>query len=171
MMMLNKNGAMGITFLAACLITNFTVSAGENNAPGSGPNPFVDCGIGAALFPETPWAAVSSNVIWDVGTTAVISATASPQTCSGKEMEVAMFIGNTYEKLAEETAAGQGEHLTTVLNLFDCGPAQHAGAMQELRSAMGREVSAKNYMGQSKLEKASNYYFIAEDVTGRNCSS
>ena len=34
-------------------------------------NPYTDCGIGAALFPNTNWAAVTSNVIWDAGTTAV----------------------------------------------------------------------------------------------------
>jgi hypothetical protein len=170
-MLLNKKVALGISFLTASLITNFTASAEEHKALGSGPNPYVDCGIGAALFPDTDWAAVSSNVIWDIGTTAIISATASPQTCSGKNVKAAMFIGNTYDKLAEETAAGQGEHLTTVLNLFDCGPAQHAGAMQALRSAMRNEVSSQNYMGQTKLEKASNYYFIAEDIASRNCSS
>src|SRR5688572_5993856 len=45
-----------------------------SKAPGAGPNPFSDCGIGAALFPKTGWAAVTSNVIWDIGTTALTSA-------------------------------------------------------------------------------------------------
>ena len=49
--------------------------------PGSGPNPFSDCGIGAALFPDTSWAAVTSNITWDIGTTALTSATMSPGTC------------------------------------------------------------------------------------------
>ena len=49
-------------------------------------NPYVDCGIGAALFPNTDWAAVTSNVIWDAGTTALISATASEDTCSGGDV-------------------------------------------------------------------------------------
>ena len=48
-------------------------------------NPYTDCGIGAALFPNTNWAAVTSNATWDAGTTAVISATASEDTCSGGE--------------------------------------------------------------------------------------
>ena len=170
-MFLSKRAIVGISFIAACLMAGGAVLAEEAKAPGTGPNPFVDCGIGAALFPETACAAVSSNVIWDVGTTAVISATASPQTCSGRNVKAAMFIGNTYERLAEETAVGQGEYLTTVLNLFECDSIQHAGMIQELRSAMGREVAAENYMSQTKLEKASNYYFIIENIASHRCSA
>lgn len=167
----SKRVVLGISLVVAGLMAGGSVFAEGSNAPGTGPNPFTDCGIGAALFPETAWAAVSSNVIWDLGTTAVISATASPETCSGKNMQAALFIGNTYEKLAEETAVGQGEYLTTVLNLFDCDSAQHAGAIQELRSAMGREVSGASYVGQSKLEKASSYYFMLENIAGQSCSA
>ena len=47
----------------------------DPKAPGSGPNPYTDCGIGAALFPNTHWAAATSNVIFDLGITAITSAT------------------------------------------------------------------------------------------------
>jgi hypothetical protein len=170
-MFLSKRTTLGVLFLSASFFLSApAVSAEDDKQVGEGPNPFVDCGIGAALFPETAWAAVSSNVIWDIGTTAVISATASPETCSAKRVKAAMFIGNTYEKLAEETATGQGEHLTTVLNLFDCSPAQHASTIQALRSAMGREVSTDSYMSQTRLEQASNYYFIIENIAHNSCS-
>ncbi|MBI3771765.1 MAG: hypothetical protein HY272_03590 [Gammaproteobacteria bacterium] len=41
-------------------------------------NPWLDCGIGAMIFTETKWAAVTSNVIWDLGTTAVTSGASTP---------------------------------------------------------------------------------------------
>jgi hypothetical protein len=171
LMLSSKSTGLGVLLLAASFVLSAPAICADNGKTvGEGPNPFVDCGIGAALFPETPWAAVSSNVIWDVGTTAVISATASPETCSAKKVQAAMFIGNTYEKLAEETATGQGEHLTTVLNLFDCTPEQHASTIQALRGAMGREVSSESYMSQSRLEQASNYYFIIENIANHSCS-
>ena len=89
----------------------------EHKVAGSGPNPYSDCGIGAALFTETKWAAVTSNVIWDLGITAITSATASPETCSGKKVETAQFIIDNYDNLAEETAKGQGTHLIAMLGL------------------------------------------------------
>jgi hypothetical protein len=150
-----------------------TVACAEEKSkePGSGPSPYTDCGIGAALFPETHWAAVTSNVIWDLGATAITSATSSPQTCSGKQVKAALFIGNTYEELAEETAAGQGEHLTTVLNLFACDAARHAGAIKQVRSEMAQAVATPNYMNQTRLQKAALYYFAVERAANRNCSA
>ncbi len=73
---MNKTKTLISTLTLAVCAASLNVNA-ANKAPGSGPNPFSDCGIGAALFKDTKWAAVSSNVIWDIGTTAVTSATAS----------------------------------------------------------------------------------------------
>ena len=141
-----------------------------DKTPGSGPNPYTDCGIGAALFTETKWAAVTSNVIWDLGLTAITSATASPQTCSGKTVAAALFIHHTYDKLAEETASGQGEHLTTVLNIFECDSTRHAIAVQQIRGAMGHAVATPNYIDQSHIDKAFNYYSIVDKAVSASCS-
>ena len=139
------------TSVLTTLIASTATFAGDTKATGSGPNPFTDCGIGAALFPDTKWAAVTSNVIWDIGITAIISATASPQTCQGNKVVAALFIRDTYANLAEETAAGQGEHLTTVLNIFGCDGSHHASAVKQIRGAMGQAVAAKNYADQPAL--------------------
>lgn len=157
--------------VAAGAMTVGTSAFAEDKTPGSGPNPYSDCGIGAALFTETKWAAVTSNVIWDAGTTAVTSATSSPQTCSGKKVVAAMFINETQDKLAEEIAAGKGEHLTTVLNIFGCNGANHAAAAQQIRKDMGRAVSAPGYVDQSHLDKASSTYSIVEGAVSSSCSA
>ncbi len=168
--MMIKKLLLCTSLVAAALATSTAALAADDKSTGSGPNPFSDCGIGAALFTETKWAAVTSNVIWDVGTTAVISATSSPQTCSGKRVVAAAFINGTYEKLAEETAAGKGEHLTTVLNILECNGAQRVNAVRDIRSAMGKAVATPAYLDQSRVDKSSQFYGIIDRAVSANCS-
>lgn len=137
-----------------------TGAVAAKGTAGSGPNPFVDCGIGAALFPNTHWAAVSSNVIWDIGTTAVISATASPETCNGKNVKAAAFILDTYETLAEETARGEGEHLISLMNIMEVEEAKRMAMVSKVRSGMAVTVSGEDYDNMNRLDKAKSYYAL-----------
>lgn len=146
--------------LAACaavamLSTGMVSAEGE---AGSGPNPFVDCGIGGALFPNTAWAAVSSNTIWDVGSTALTSATASPETCNGKDVEAAAFILDTYDSLAEETAQGSGDHITAMLNILEVDSADHGKAISSIRAGMASVVADGSYDQLDRVGKATVYY-------------
>ncbi len=153
-------------------MTQFSAHAQDTTkAPGTGPNPFSDCGIGAALFSETKWAAVTSNVIWDVGTTAVTSATASPQTCNGKQVAAATLINDTYEKLVEETARGDGEHLTSLLNILECGEARQGLAIEATRSAMGALVADPGYATQDRTQKAARFYEAVDSAVSKSCSA
>lgn len=152
--------------IAAVLFTTvvtLTVPVAEaNKVAGSGPNPYTDCGIGAALFSDTHWAAVSSNIIWDLGTTALTSATASPQTCSGKNVKTAQFIIDNYHNIAEETAYGEGEYLTAMLNVRGCQVSSHAGIISSVRSDMASYLASPAYTDLSDIEKASQYYRAME---------
>jgi hypothetical protein len=143
----------------------------DSKAPGSGPNPYTDCGIGAALFPNTHWAAVTSNVIFDLGMTAITSATSSPQTCSGRKVEAAVFIHTTYDELVEETAAGGGEHVVAVLSLFGCDAVGDVGAIREVRNSMGQAVTAPDYLSQTRLQKAARYYSAVERAASHSCTA
>jgi len=166
--------SMKKTIIISALLAMAQVSAiaeEESKKPGSGPNPFSDCGIGAAIFSDTKWAAATSNVIWDLGTTAVTSATASPQTCSGKTVAAALFINDTYEKLVEETARGQGEHLAAVLNILECDGSRHAQAIEATRSAMGQTIARPGYATQQRTEKASQFYEAVESAVSKSCSA
>ena len=137
---------------------------------GTGPNPYRDCGIGAALFPDLNWAAVISNVIWDLGTTAVISATASPETCQGSKVQTAQFILDTYDNIVEETAQGSGEHLTAMLNIYGCAASAHEEVIGNVRSSLMASVGTPEYVAASKLEKSSQYY-DALTVASSACAS
>lgn len=159
----------------ALVVTAVLMGAGvaahaQDKTPGSGPNPYVDCGIGSALFQDTHWAAVSSNVIWDLGSTAITSATSSPETCSRKKVAAAMFINDTYERLAEETSRGEGEHLTTVMNIMECSGAQRSDAIQATRASVGAMVSAPGYAAQPRMEKAAQY-FNAVQSAAKHCAA
>lgn len=152
-----KLKALVTGLILAAALPNLAI-ADEKKAVGSGPNPFSDCGIGAALFPNHKVLAVTSNVIWDIGTTAVTSATASPETCSGKNATAAKFILDSYEHLAEETARGQGEHLAALMNILEVQEADRAAVISNLRVEMAAQVSAASYTSSDKLQKSSDYY-------------
>ena len=81
--MKNKLTTLGLSVTAILLSSNVIAE--------SKPSPYPDCGIGAALF-ENNTGATISNVIWDLGTTALTSATASPETCEGFNPDAAAFI-------------------------------------------------------------------------------
>lgn len=163
------------TVLVGALVALCSVAAqaqeADKKAPGAGPNPYVDCGIGAALFPDTHWAAVTSNVIWDAGTTAVTSATMSPQTCSGKKVATALFIRDSYEQLAEETAQGQGEHLTTVLSMLECSGTQQQVAASLTRQNMGAAISQPGFAAMPRIEKAARFYNAVQSAAAQSCAA
>ena len=134
----------------------FTTGAfAESDSAGSGPNPFSDCGIGAALFKNNA-AATLSNVIWDLGTTALTSATASPETCSGKKTEAAAFIFESYDSLVVESAHGEGEHFTTLMNILEVKLTDRDRVMTSVRSDMSKDNSAS--ISSEKVKKAESFY-------------
>lgn len=155
-----------VVFLA--MVVSPAIAA--DNKAGSGANPFRDCGIGAALFSDTAWAAVTSNVIWDLGTTAVTSATSSPETCSGKKIETAQFIIDNYDSLIEETAKGQGEHLTAVLDIQGCDLNDRQAAIVNIRGNVANTVSSEGYTDQKMVVRATDYYNAIESAVSTSCS-
>ena len=164
-----KSALVTTVFSAAILSGSAFAEMGDKPA-GSGPNPFVDCGIGASLFPDTHWAAVTSNIIWDAGTTALTSATASPETCQGAKVEVAMFINDTYPNVIEETAAGQGEHLSAMLQILGCSADSHSSIIQSVRAEMSDKVSSDDYSSMDQLQKSADYYGVINSTVERDFS-
>ena len=125
-------------------------------------NPWTDCGIGAMIFSDYPVASVISNVIWDLGTTAVTSAGVSKQTCSGKNAKVAQFIGVTYANLEEETIKGDGQHVHAMLNIMGCDASAHANIISAVRADFGNSVRNADYVEKTSLVKAEDYYNLVQ---------
>lgn len=162
-----KKNMLKLSMVAVAAAVSIPVFAGET---GSGPNPFSDCGIGAALFKDTEWAAVTSNVIWDLGSTAVTSGTMSPQTCSKQNVKAALFIRDTYTQIAEDAARGNGEHLSAALEIFECGAGKQ-GAVNAVRSDMGKAVAAPGFNDQQHLEKAGQLFNIIDSAARLHCAA
>lgn len=140
-------------------------------AKAEGLNPWVDCGIGAMIFSNLPVGAVISNVIWDLGTTAVTSAGVSKNTCEGKRAKTAMFIGATYANLEDETVKGNGQHMHAMLNIMSCKASAHDGIIQSVRSDFAKSLQSASYAGKSMPQKAEEYYNIVQaKVTGEFAS-
>lgn len=158
---------------AAVALASFGAMAQDdmrtNKKQGSGPNPYTDCGIGAAIFQDVPWAAATSNATWDIGTTAVISATASPETCNAKDVEMAIFIQHSYDRLIEETAQGEGEYLNAMLNIQGCAAKARSQVVRDVRRATGEAVADASYTTQSRQDKVIQYYHIVDSTVSNHC--
>jgi len=135
----------------------------------SDPNPFANCGIGAALF-KNDTGAVISNVIWDLGSTALTSGVSSPDTCEGKEAKTAEFIYESFNQIAEETAKGEGEHLTAMLNLAGCASSEHAAVIKSVRGNFANSVKDSVYSNKTTLQKTEAYYQNLRASSQGSCS-
>ncbi len=134
-------------------------------------NPWTQCGIGAMIFKTHPVGAVISNIIWDYGTTAVTSAISSKGSCEGAKVEAALIINETYPTIADETAKGQGQNLSAVVNLLGCNTANEALVINGIRTDFAILVSAKDYETQAQVTKAQNYYNIVVNNVNTQCSA
>lgn len=129
--------------IGATLMLNASVALsqiGEGQA-GEGPSPYVDCGIGGALFPTTGWAAVTSNVIWDAGTTAVTSATMSPETCNGKSVAMAEYVKGSYASLEMDIISGRGDYLNGLSQVSGCGAEPSEAFVNAVRTSVKNALS------------------------------
>lgn len=106
-------------------------------------NPWKHCGLGAMIFDDNSTAAAISNVIWDLGTTAVSSKISSEDSCEGKEVKTAQFIQDNYDQVIEETSQGGGIHLTAMLNMLEVEESQQPQVLKTIRTEIAGQVMAK----------------------------
>ena len=140
-----------------------------DGTPGEGPNPYSNCGIGGAIFPTVSWAAATSNVIWDLGTTAVSSATLSPETCNAKTVAVAEFIQGSYASLETDILKGHGDYLTGLSEVSGCDGEISATYLGALRSGLKQNYQAE-FVNASGDTKGANL-FLAAAAASEACSA
>jgi hypothetical protein len=148
------------------------VSLSTNAVAVSGEEMFTKCGIGAMIFKENTTAAAISNVIWDSGTTAVTSGLAGAG-CNGMEMEAeaASLIYQKYAALEEETASGQGQHLTALMDIYQCENGGRATVVSGIREDFTSMVSdQQTYNSTSQLDKAKSYFDLVSKNMNGNCA-
>lgn len=128
---------------------------------------YVECGLGAMIAPKTPAVAVITNIIWDLGTTAIMSDISSPENCKGGQEEVASFIYDSYEFLETDLASGNGEYLDLLVSLAEYDYQGGEGFVETLRSAFAEYVAHSDYTSLSRFEKAEALYDLVYQGTDR----
>lgn len=108
-------------------------------------NAWKHCGIGAAIFDDNGTAAALSNVIWDLGTTALSSQISSEDSCSGKRAVVAVFIQNNFNSVLEQTAMGEGEHVNAMLEILEVEENDKASVIAAVRESVNAETEVDAY--------------------------
>jgi hypothetical protein len=142
--------------------TVVTTPASAADAAGTGPNPYSDCGIGAALFPNTPVGAVISNVIWDIGTTAVISAVSSKDTCNGKRATAALYINQTYASLEIDAAKGDGQYLATLADVMGCEDSAKTELYKAARVGLADTMAKADFATLTHVQKAERLFNVVD---------
>jgi hypothetical protein len=125
------------TLSAAILAGAFLAAPAKANI-----NPWQQCGLGAMVFPDNGTVAAISNIIWDLGTTAVSSNISSPETCKGANVKTAQFIQQTFPVLEQEIAQGEGEYVAAMLNVRGCEATAHADIVSAIRNDFADKPAA-----------------------------
>lgn len=131
-------------------------------------NAWTQCGIGAAIFPKTGWAALTSNVVWDLGITGSSSSSSSESQCAGRASTAAKFIHQNYAVLEEETAAGRGDHLVTVLNILDCNKKSHGNIIKNIRSNFANDINEGTQTDEAYFNNLMN---VIESSYSKQCQT
>jgi len=83
-------------------------------------NPWKQCGIGAMIFDDNTTAAAISNVIWDLGTTAVSSKISSVDSCAGnKNVAAAELIQHKTAAIESDVVMGAGDSLASLMDVLE----------------------------------------------------
>ena len=157
------------TTLAASVLGAMIISGNANaeDKPFDFGKIYIGCGlggiIGGAVDDKTvsQVLAISTNITWDLGTTASISYYSSEDTCANYKAVTAAFIHQSYEKLEKEIAMGKGEYFDTLaaLAVGEEGDADQYQA--ELRKQFAEVVADESYLQLSRYEKVEKLYSIA----------
>lgn len=148
-----------ILFGAVALTTSNTAAAAETAKKNL--NPWIDCGIGAMIFKSSDAGAVISNIIWDMGTTAVTSNMSSQNTCNSERAQTAMFIKATLPALEQEVVVGEGEYLTAMLETRGCEASSHKAIINAIRNDLAEAPSEGAEALYNTVEKQVQANFTA----------
>ena len=124
---------------------------------------YTDCGLGGLIASHTNWAAVITNITWDLGTTAISSELSSAENCKGgKKEKTAAFILQSYAQLEKDLAQGEGAHLNALVALSSCAANVKSELTNALRTDFAKQVSAPDYGTQTRVQQAETLYMAVQ---------
>jgi len=134
----------------------------------AGDNLWKECGIGhwiaGPIWHGIP--AITTNLVWDLGTTATTSHISTPQICAGPLWAAAKFINDTYPLIEQDTVQGNGEHMMAMLDIFECDETARPAIVNGIRQDFAKSLNNQNYINIGQSEKAEGYYnLVVENVS------
>lgn len=130
---------------------------------------YVDCGLGGMVgsaFDESQktlskFVAISTNLTWDLGTTASTSYFSSEETCMNNKAHLAAFINQSYEKLEKEIANGEGEYFDALASLGKKDTDSMAEYKAQLRAQFASVVADDSYKTLTRYQKVEKLFQLA----------
>jgi hypothetical protein len=119
---------------------------------------YKECGLGAMIFTDMPVGAVVSNIIWDLGTSAILSNMSSKDMCKGGSAKVAAFINQSYDHLEKDLASGEGKYLKTLADLAVTDGSSKEEFVSTLRKDFSDIVASNDYSTLTGFQKAEKLY-------------
>ena len=160
---MKKSLLMGSLVVALVLGTNLQAKDSDKSFG----QIYTDCGIGGLItspFSEGvghDFFAVLSNIVWDLGTTAISSNISSVDTCaSGKKEKVAAFINSSYQELEKDLAKGEGVYLDTLVSMAKPENMDNTSYKTQLRTNFSNIVSSVDYEKMNQYQKSESLYNI-----------
>lgn len=121
-----------------------------------------ECGIGGMIFKSDTESnrilAIVSNVIWDWGTTAILSDASSEENCQGGSVAAAAFAMQSYPAIERDLSKGEGEYLQTMLNLMGCEAGVQVSLTNDLRMDMATAMTVNGFQSTDRYGKASTLF-------------
>ena len=129
---------------------------------------YSECGLGGLIAQgiqdrdTSNLVAISTNVTWDLGTTASSTYYSTGEdSCANKKVRVALFINQSFDKLEKEIAQGTGKYLDGLANLALDDKKMKAEYISSLRKKFSEVIADKKYSKLSHNEKVEKLYSIA----------
>ncbi|MDO5652119.1 MAG: DUF3015 family protein [Moraxella sp.] len=122
---------------------------------------YKQCGIGGALFGnKSEILAIISNVTWDLGTTAAISDSASPDTCKGGDVRAAVLINEAFPSVEKDLAAGEGAYINALANVAQCS------SVDAVRTSYGKYAQSSAYETASQAQNGEVLFGLVQQHCG-----
>lgn len=156
-----------IAMMAAFAALPFSMTTNAADGKRSMEQIYKECGIGGAIFGNnSPTLAFISNVTWDLGTTAALSDSSSPESCSGGTVKTAMLIKEAFPSVEKDLAAGNGAHLSALNTFMACD-----AATKTVRAEYAQYTTTQAYAQASSAQNAEELHSIVNrSKTAAGCS-
>lgn len=127
---------------------------------------YVDCGLGGIVGSAfgkdektvSKVIAISTNITWDLGTTASTSYFSSQDTCMNDKAHIAAYINQSYEKIEQELASGEGNYLDALAKMAKSDSESVSEYNAQLRANYAKVIADDSFESMSRYQKVEKLF-------------